>query len=123
MTRFQKPTNRPTGPVTITGASVAVRNGDVNKALRTLKKILEGDDRQKELAKREYYEKPSSRRKRAKDGARKRHLKDKEKQIANGTMPYHTQAGVEYMKSKRKRRKVDDARNHFENAKRLRRND
>ena len=37
----------------IPGTSVEVRNGDVNGAIRRLKKILENDNRQKELAKRE----------------------------------------------------------------------
>ena len=47
---------RDSGPA-IRGAKVTVRNGDVNGALRTLKKILDRDNRQKELAKREFYEK------------------------------------------------------------------
>ena len=60
---------------TVRGAKVTVRNGDVNGALRTLKKILDRDNRQKELAKREFYEKPTSVRKRKAAAAVKRHLK------------------------------------------------
>ena len=44
------------------GTSISVWNGDVNGALRKLKKILERADRQKELSKREFYEKPSAKR-------------------------------------------------------------
>jgi ribosomal protein S21 len=36
--------------------SIEVRNGDVNKAIRVLKKRLEKSDFQKELAKQQYYE-------------------------------------------------------------------
>ena len=56
----------------ITGASVFVRNDDVNGALRRLKKILEADNRQKDLARHEFFEKDSSRKKRARDQAKKR---------------------------------------------------
>ena len=38
---------RDSGPA-IRGAKVTVRNGDVNGALRTLKKILDRDNRQKD---------------------------------------------------------------------------
>ena len=62
------------------GTSISVWNGDVNGALRKLKKILERADRQKELSKREFYEKPSAKRKKAKAAGRKRWLKIQEKQ-------------------------------------------
>ena len=61
------------------GASVEVRNGDVNGAIRKLKKILENADRQKELAKREFYEKPTSVLKRKKAAAVKREQKNQRK--------------------------------------------
>ena len=57
------------------GRSITVVNGNVNLAIRKLKKVLERMDFQKELSKREYYEKPSAKRKRRKDQAIKRHKK------------------------------------------------
>jgi small subunit ribosomal protein S21 len=63
-------------PVRIPGANVEVRNDDVNGALRRLKKILETSNRQKELAKHEYYEKPSAVRKRERAQAVKRAHKE-----------------------------------------------
>lgn len=93
------------------GASVYVRNDDVNGALRRLKKILENDNRQKELAKREYYEKPSAKKKRMKDSAKKRYQREQKKLLATGDMPYTGSTGVSFMKSKRKRRKHADALN------------
>jgi len=101
-----------------TGAKVEVRNGDVNGALRRLKKILENDNRQKELSKREFYEKPSVRKKRAGDQQKKRAQRDRLKKISTGEMPYSPKAGLEYMKSKRKRRQEADLRNIFETLKR-----
>ena len=55
----------------VSGSSVTVWNNDVNGALKKLKKVLERADRQKEIAKREFYEKPSAKKKRRKDQARK----------------------------------------------------
>lgn len=57
------------------GANVEVRNDDVNGALRRLRKILENNNRQKELAKHEYYEKPSATKKRERAQAIKRQQK------------------------------------------------
>ena len=59
----------------IQGLKVEVRNGDFNKALRRFKKIVQEDGLLQELRKREYYEKPSAKRKREKAAARARHLK------------------------------------------------
>lgn len=59
----------------VPGANVEVRNDDVNGALRRLRKILENNNRQKELAKHEYYEKPSATRKRERAQAVKRQQK------------------------------------------------
>ena len=95
------------------GASVYVRNDDVNGALRRLKKILENDNRQKELAKREYYEKPSAKKKRMKDSAKKRYQREQKKLLASGDVPYQGTSDVSFMKSKRKRRKHADALNAF----------
>ena len=90
------------------GASVEVRNGDVNGAIRKLKKILENADRQKELAKREFYEKPSAKRKRRKDAAVKRTQREANKKIFSGEAPLQSVSGFAFMKSKRKRRKYSD---------------
>ena len=57
------------------GLAVEVRNGDVNKALRRFKKIVQEDGILQELRSREYFEKPSIKRAKAKKAARARHLK------------------------------------------------
>lgn len=102
------------------GTSISVYNGDVNGAIRKLKKVLEMDNRQKELAKREYYEKPSVKRKRMKDTARKRHQKDVMKGLITGDMAVTRPTGVSFMKSKRKRRKYQDLENLIKTARRKR---
>lgn len=90
----------------ITGASVEVRNGDVNGALRRLKKILDNADRQKELSKREFYEKPSVQNRRSRDQARRKGQRERVLNFTNikELMPH----GVKHFKSKRKRRRVLD---------------
>jgi|TARA_B100001750_G_C15096195_1_gene393089 small subunit ribosomal protein S21 len=57
------------------GLKVYVRNNDVDRALRKLKKMVNNEGVIKELKKREFYEKPSDRRRREKARARKRWLK------------------------------------------------
>jgi len=54
------------------GLTVRVKNNDVNKALRKLKKMMQQEGIFQELRKREHYEKPALRRKREKDQAVKR---------------------------------------------------
>ncbi len=61
--------------VKVQGLSVEVRNNDVNKALRRFKKKVQEDGMLQRLREREYYEKPSAVRKKAKAAARARHLK------------------------------------------------
>lgn len=61
------------------GLYVEVHNNDVSRALRKLKKMVNNDGLLKELRDREYYEKPSLKRKKAKAAARKRWLKQQEK--------------------------------------------
>jgi ribosomal protein S21 len=95
----------------IQGASVQVRNDDVNSALRKLKKILETDNRQKDLAKHEFYEKSSVKRKRSRDQAKKRTKREQLQNVMSGTL--NKPSGVKWMKSKRKRRRVLDADNLF----------
>jgi ribosomal protein S21 len=90
------------------GASVEVRNGDVNYALRKLKNILERDEMQKDLAKHEYYEKGSVKRKRAKEAAKKQRQKEVTNQKLAGKWSVLRSNDQKFMKSKRKRRKLLD---------------
>jgi len=57
------------------GLSVEVRNGDFNYALRKFKKKVQEDGILQELREREFYTKPSLKRKKAKAAARARWLK------------------------------------------------
>ena len=57
------------------GLSVEVRNGDVNFALRKFKKKIAEDGVLQELRQREFYEKPSIKRAKAKKAGRARWLK------------------------------------------------
>lgn len=61
------------------GMFVEVRNNDVNRALRKLKKMMNNDGLLKDMRKHDFYEKPSLKRKKAKAAARKRWLKQVEK--------------------------------------------
>ena len=86
----------------------------------SLKKILENDNRQKELAKREFYEKPSAKKQRNMSQAKKRHQKDRMKSLISGDAPLPQPSSQKFMKSKRKRRAYSDLRNAFANSKRKR---
>ena len=61
------------------GLQVDVHNNDIARALRKLKKMVNNEGLLKELRDREYYEKPSLKRKKAKAAARKRWLKEQQK--------------------------------------------
>ena len=61
------------------GLSVEVRNGDFNFALRKFKKTVAEDGILQELRNREFFEKPSLKRKKAKAAGRARWLKKIEK--------------------------------------------
>lgn len=63
----------------VTGMYVEVRNNDVNRAIRKLKKMLANEGVFKDLRDREHFEKPSIKRKKAKAAARKRWLKQQQK--------------------------------------------
>ena len=63
-------------PVRVSGLKVWVQNGEVDKALRKFKKKVANSGKLQDLKDREHYEKPSVARKRARDIARKRHLKE-----------------------------------------------
>ena len=59
----------------VRGLSVEVRNGDVNAAMRRFKKKVQESGILQELREREFYEKPSIQRAKAKKAGRARHLK------------------------------------------------
>ena len=65
------------------GLSVEVRNNDVNFALRKFKKKVAEDGILQELRNREFYEKPSVKRAKAKKAGRARWLKKVEKDNDN----------------------------------------
>lgn len=67
----------------VSGMYVEVRNNDVNRALRKLKKMMNNDGLLKDMRKHDFYEKPSLKKKKAKAAARKRWLKQVEKNKDN----------------------------------------
>lgn len=62
------------------GTVVEVRNGDFNKALRLFKKKVQEAGILQELREREFYEKPTTKRKKAKAAAKARWKKQLAKQ-------------------------------------------
>ena len=72
----------------ISGLRVEVRNGDFNKALRTFKKKVQNDGLIQEYREREFYEKPSEKRKKAKAAARARWLRKQSKENLNPKRKY-----------------------------------
>lgn len=84
---------------------IEVRNGDVGKALRVLKKRLERAEFQKTMSKLQYYEKPSQKRKRMKDQAKKRWNKRVRDMEASGQQQQYAPTGTKWMKNKSKVRK------------------
>ena len=65
------------------GLYVEVRNNDVTRALRKLKKLMNSEGMIKDMRKNEFYEKPSAVRRREKAQARKRWLKEQDKNKDN----------------------------------------
>tara|TARA_B100001175_G_C19490512_1_gene632320 strand:- start:1470 stop:1709 length:240 start_codon:yes stop_codon:yes gene_type:complete len=65
------------------GLYVEVRNNDVTRALRKLKKLMNNEGMIKDMRKNEYFEKPSAKNRREKAQARKRWLKEVEKNKDN----------------------------------------
>ena len=59
--------------------SVEVRNNDVNRAMRKLKKMMSNENILREVREREAFEKPSLKRKKAKAAARSRWKKEQQK--------------------------------------------
>lgn len=70
--------------VFLSGSRVEVRNNDFAKAFRKFKKKVQEDGILQEVKNREYYEKPSIKRKRAKAAARSRWLKKLSKDRREG---------------------------------------
>lgn len=104
---FQRNTEQ---EVEFRGAKVEVRNNDVNYALRKLKKILERNEWQKDLAKHEFFEKKSVKNRRRKEAAKKRWQKEVTSQKLAGRWTAVRSGDMKYMKSKRKRRqRLDEA--------------
>jgi|TARA_B110000444_G_scaffold60073_1_gene55885 small subunit ribosomal protein S21 len=81
--------------------SIDVRNGNVEQAIRALKKRMLKADRQKELAKREFYEKPTAERKRKKNAGVKKHEKEMRDKILRGEMIPAAKSGLKHLKGKR----------------------
>lgn len=90
--------------------AIYVRNGNVDQAIRALKKRLLKSDFQKELAKREYYEKPTSKRKRKKNQAIKKHQKQLRDEILRGESIPVTRGGQKHLKGKRSLNKYREQR-------------
>lgn len=67
----------------VEGLTVVVRNGDVNAALRKFKKKVAEDGIIQEYRERQFYVKPSEKRKKAKAAGRARWLKKRAKQLAD----------------------------------------
>ena len=88
------------------GTKIVVWNNDVNGALKKLKKVLERADRQKELSKHEFFEKPCQKRKRAKAQAVKRERKREDTAIMKGEWMPYIDTSNKSMKGKRQRRKA-----------------
>ena len=65
------------------GLYVEVRNNDVTRAVRKLKKLMNNEGMIKDMRKNEYYEKPSAKKRREKQQARNRWLKLQEKNKDN----------------------------------------
>lgn len=97
---------KPRDPIHVKGTSIEVRFGDVNGAIRKLKKVLEKADRQKELSKREYYEKPSVKRKRMADNAKKRTKKEINDMMLKGEYMPTSTVGQKHLKGKREKRRA-----------------
>ena len=82
-------------------SAIYVRNDNVDHAIRTLKKRLLKDNRQKELAKREFYEKPTAKRKRLKAQGVKKHQKSLRDKIMRGEAMPPSRVGQKHLKGKR----------------------
>ncbi len=73
----------------IEGLTVIVKNDDVNRALKKLKNKVEESGKLKDLQKKEFYEKPTTERKRKKSAAIARYKKKLEKEQLPKKMYWH----------------------------------
>lgn len=87
---------------------IEVRNNDVGKALRILKKRLERDDFQKTLSKKMYHEKPSETKRRARAQAVKRWKRSVSDRELSGESVQYSTTGLKHLKTKKKMKKVRD---------------
>lgn len=76
MTPMKRTTMRENNVVRLTGSTVFLREGeDVNRALKKFKNRVEESGKLKDLQKKEFYEKPTTTRKRKASAAKARWLK------------------------------------------------
>ena len=71
--------NHQKGGSSLRGMYVEVRNNDIGRAMRKLKKMVSNENIFQEVREKEAFEKPSLRPKKAKAAARKRWLKEQQK--------------------------------------------
>ena len=95
------------------GLYVEVRNNDVTRALRKLKKLMNSEGMIKDMRKNEFYEKPSAVRRREKAQARKRWIKEQEKNKDNLQKKVDFAVNLYYIKyiARIQRSLLDSARN------------
>jgi small subunit ribosomal protein S21 len=84
------------------GTRVEVRNGDIDGALRRLKKILIREDWAKDIARTTHYEKPSETRKRKRAQAQKNWRKKRAQLEGQGKLVAH-RSGLKHLKGTRTR--------------------
>ena len=70
----------------MSGYTIEVRNNNVEKALRVLKKKLIKDGVMKELKERQYYQKPSFKKREKKKESIRRHKKDQKIKALKGEL-------------------------------------
>ena len=68
------------------GITIEVRNNNIEKALRVLKKKLNKDGLMKEIKARQYYIKPSEKKREKKKEGIRRHLKDRKLKALKGEL-------------------------------------
>jgi small subunit ribosomal protein S21 len=66
-------------PWKLSGSIVYVKNDDVNRALKKFKNKVEDSGKLKDLQKKEYYEKPTTARRKARAAGKQRYIKTLEK--------------------------------------------
>jgi small subunit ribosomal protein S21 len=99
------------------GTRVEVRNGDIDGALRRLKKILIKEDWARDIARSTYYEKPSEIRKRKKAQAKKAWRKKRSQLESQGKLVAN-RTGLKYLKTTRTRKIEKDRQDRMVDANR-----